>query len=246
MKRLDMKFTPTVCLVTGASSGIGEQVCRKFIADGNLVIGIARNSDKLEKLQKELGRSQFLPFACDTSQKEDVEAVSQILREQHLVPKIFVLNAGAGERELTPDSEVHRNIFDVNYFGCVFWIEEWLWSAREKGAQFVVISSLAAIRPAPFAAAYGASKAALKACIESLRVQYSMTPLGFTIVMPGPVATKLLSRNVAYSWTADKAANRIVKAAYRKEKIIRFPLVWTWLYRCLSILPDRFTASLLN
>lgn len=236
----------TVCLVTGASSGIGEAICRQLVAQGHYVIGIARREARLRELEQELGGALFKGYACDTAIQEQVQSVSTHIRNSNLLPKYFFLNAGMGEAELTLNTATHQRIFATNYFGTLYWIEEWLWTAREKGAHFIAISSLAAIRAAPNAPAYGASKAALKTTIEALRIQYVDTPAGFTVVMPGPVATGMLNRPIAFSWSADKAATRIIQAGFRHEKMACFPLVWTWAYRLLTLLRDSMTVKLLG
>ncbi len=110
-----------IALVTGASSGIGEAISRELIKRGWLVIGIARSSNKLSEIRKEL-RDAFIPFTCDVSQKRNIEETSQQIREMGLCPSLFFLNAGiAGESVIENpnrfDLNIHEKIMQVNYFG---------------------------------------------------------------------------------------------------------------------------------
>lgn len=236
----------TVCLVTGVSSGIGERLCHQLVAQGHHVIGIARNGARLLELETELGAARFTGYCCDTADQQQVKLVSQKIRNSNMLPHYFFLNAGIGEAEYTLTCDTHHRIFNTNYFGPLYWVEEWLWSAREKGGQFIAVSSLAAVRAAPNAPAYGASKAALKTSFEALRMQYKDTPAGFTVVLPGPVATGMLNRAIAFSWTADQAAARIIRAGFAKESVVRFPWVWAMTYQLLRLLPDSVTIKLLG
>jgi 3-hydroxy acid dehydrogenase/malonic semialdehyde reductase len=233
-----------VCLVTGASSGIGEQIARHMVERGWLVVAVGRRTERLDRLRRELGEANVLGYRCDVSAASDVASVSRDLKAKGLIPSLFFLNAGAGWVEGAIDPEVHRRTFEVNYFGALYWIEQWLLEARERGANFVAVSSLAATRGAPHSAAYGASKAALKLCVEALQLQYADTPVRFTCVQPGPVRTAMLkaAAPVPFTWTAERAARHIVRQVLRGRESIRFPLFWSLAYRVLASLPAGIAA----
>ena len=65
-----------ICLLTGASSGIGKELARLLIAQGFTVVGVARNEEKLAAAREELG-SAFIPFSGDVSKKETWERVDE-------------------------------------------------------------------------------------------------------------------------------------------------------------------------
>ncbi|WP_281784793.1 SDR family NAD(P)-dependent oxidoreductase, partial [Uruburuella suis] len=67
-------------LITGASAGFGEAMCRRFVEAGYHVIGAARRTDKLEALQAELG-DRFYPLQMDVSDQASVDAALQSLPE---------------------------------------------------------------------------------------------------------------------------------------------------------------------
>lgn len=130
-----------VALVTGASSGIGEAISRELVRRGWLVIGIARSSDMLSEIKKDL-HDAFIPFSCDVSQKKNIEDISKQIREMHLCPSLFFPNAGiAGEAVIENpsrfDLNIHEKIMQVNYFGVLAWIEFWEKPCQEnRGANF--------------------------------------------------------------------------------------------------------------
>ncbi len=82
-----------IALVTGASSGIGQSLCRELVARRWSVFGVARTEEALYRIQKDLGHS-FLPILCDVSDKASIERVSKALLEQQKCPSLFFLNAG--------------------------------------------------------------------------------------------------------------------------------------------------------
>ena len=76
-----------IALVTGASSGIGKAISKELVKRGWQVVGIARSTDKLDQLQKELSEA-FISFTCDVSQKEQIIQVSSSILKQGLIPSL--------------------------------------------------------------------------------------------------------------------------------------------------------------
>ncbi|WP_395461713.1 SDR family NAD(P)-dependent oxidoreductase [Wolbachia endosymbiont (group A) of Therophilus tumidulus] len=234
-----------ICLITGASSGIGENLARLLIKDGWLVVGVARRTEKLKKLKENLGIN-FLPVTCDVSKSKDISDSSNFLRKKNIIPNLFFLNAGCGKIEDSFHTDVHRETFEVNYFGAVNWIEEWLNS--NSSATFVAISSLLAVQATPQASAYCASKAALRSCFESLSLQHANSATKFITVLPGPVKTNMFksSRLVPFVWEPQKAAEYILKKVFKGEETISFPVFWRLFFYILRIFPTKIVARILS
>ncbi|MFV1010833.1 SDR family NAD(P)-dependent oxidoreductase [Wolbachia endosymbiont of Nasonia vitripennis] len=233
------------CLITGASSGIGESLARLLIKDGWFVVGIARRTEKLEKLKEELG-SNFLPITCDVSKSENIKNSSDFLKKQNIIPNLFFLNAGCGEIEDKFHTNIHRKTFETNYFGVINWIEEWI--HHNSLATFAVISSLVAMHATPHASAYCASKAALKSCFQSLKIQHANSSTKFITIMPGPVKTDMFKSNkpLPFIWEPEKAAAYILKSIFKGKKVIAFPIFWRLFFHILQILPTKMTARILR
>lgn len=240
-----------VALVTGASSGIGEAISRELIKRDWVVIGIARSEDKLDQLHKELSDS-FIPIACDVAQNEQIIRAFSSILEKGLIPSLFFLNAGiAGEPAVeNPDRfdlAMHERIMKVNYMGVLAWVEYWENPCRENGgANFIATSSINAIFAPPTGSAYAASKAAIAKAFEGLALTYHNSPLKFSIVFPGPVATAGLKGRLPFTWSAEKMGKRMVDAAIQGKFRYYPSLFYRLLAQFLHSLPVRYTIKILK
>lgn len=232
------------CLVTGASSGIGKHIAYEMVHRGWKVIAIARRSDKLEKLAKYLGEDKLIPIVCDVSKFDQVRDVSTELINKKIYPSLFFLNAGDGDEEDDKglDWEFHKRIFEVNYFGVISWVSQWIPVLKEKGGgTFIGTSSLQSFISMPGAAAYGSSKSALSYSFKSLDAMYYKDNIRFALVYPGPVDTANLKTDkpLPSTWKPEKAAKYIVKKVLKGSIKIKFPLRWVLLTGIAKCLPNR-------
>ncbi len=240
-----------IALVTGASSGIGEATSRELIKRGWQVIGVARSTGKLSKMQEELS-SAFIPLVCDVSKKEGIKEASKNILEMNLYPSLFFLNAGiAGESAIENPKkfnlEIHEKIMNVNYFGVLAWVEFWEKPCLENGgANFVTTSSINAIFAPPTGSAYCASKAAIAKAFESLSLTYFGTNLRFSVIYPGPVDTPGLKGNLPFTWTAEKMGKCMVDFALSSKAKCEPFLFYKVLCRLLRSLPRKYTMKLLG
>lgn len=239
-----------ICLITGASTGMGRALAVQMAQKGYYVVAIARNIKKLQELESEIGTSQIKIYECDVSDLASVRRVSENLRQEKLIPDIFFLNAGDGLEDSLDDFsvEIHQKTFAVNYFGAIAWIEQFLPLVKEKGAKFIAISSILTYFATPGSASYVASKSALKACFDALRRQYLNTILDFVLVHPGPMDTNLLKtrKNIPFIWKPEKAASYVIEKVFKGKKIIIFPLFYRYFFRILSLLPDAWALRILK
>ena len=129
-----MMGTHNICLVTGASSGIGKHIACEMANRGWRVVAVARRKDKLDELARSLEKDAIIPQVCDVSDMDQVSEVSSEMVSRNLVPSLFFLNAGDGDEEADEglDRELHKRIFEVNYFGVVNWVSHWLPIVRER------------------------------------------------------------------------------------------------------------------
>ncbi len=219
----------SVFLISGASSGLGEQLCRVALSQGHTVYGVARREDVLQEMARQLGE-RFKPLVCDVT---DSEAIKRTCADLPDVPDTVILCAGIGDMESSRafDVALHRKIFAVNYFGVLDFVEALFpaMSERKRGT-LAVISSLAGYRGLPKAAAYAASKAAISTAMESLRLTYGKTGLRFVNVHPGFIDTPMTQSNkhpMPFMWSAEKAARHILTKLERGWLNINFPLpIW--------------------
>ena len=183
-----------VILVTGSSSGIGRATAVEAAARGHRVFASARNPNDLTDLER-AGRLEALRLDVtdSASTRAAVEAVeTRAGRLDALVNNAGYAQYGAVE-EITP--EEWRAQFDVNFFGAIETTRAALPLIRRTGGGTVVmVSSVAGRLAIPFAAPYCASKHALEAVADALRVE--VAPFGVRVVLiePGPIETRFADR----------------------------------------------------
>lgn len=184
----------TTAVVTGASSGIGEEIARELAGRGHGVTLVARRADKLETLAKELTnkgvRVEVLP--ADLSQPTERADLLGRLTERGLAPAILVNNAGLST--LGPvykaDPAAEMNLIEVDVVAVVDLCTRFLPGMvdRHKGA-VINVASTAAFQPLPGQAAYGGAKAFVLSYTRALTGELKGTGVTATAVCPGPVDT---------------------------------------------------------
>lgn len=245
-------YNKPIALVTGASSGIGEALCIELIKQGYRVIGVARSRQTLDLFEKQLGFENFYSLPCDVSQRDEIETVSKKLQEEGIYPTLFFLNAGvAGEIAVENpncfDIKKHEQVMAVNYFGVLIWVQAWEQFCKEKsGAHFMVTSSVNAIFAPPSGSAYAASKAAIAKAFEGLALTYFGTNLSFSVVYPGPVATKGLKGSIPFTWQPDRMAKYMIRCALKKKSHCEPSLFHAIAARIFNKMPLTLSAKILN
>ena len=177
-----------VVLVTGASSGIGRETAILMAKNGHVVYRAAR---RLEKLQ-ELSKYGVIPLVLDVTKEYSCQnALQQILNQQGTLD-ILINNAGYGSYgavEDVPLTEAQRQL-DVNVFGAIRLTQMVLpLFRRQHRGRVIMISSIAGRLTGPFGGWYHASKYALEALSDSLRMETAGQGIWVSIVEPGLVRT---------------------------------------------------------
>jgi ketoreductase RED2 len=187
------EFTDRVVLVTGSSSGIGEQIARRFAELGAAVVVNSSTSVAAgEQLATELGaRAAYVQ--ADISNAEQARHLVEATVERFGALDVLVNNAGwttrVDHRDLDAlTDEIFLRTFEVNVFG-TWWLTKAAIPQLRNSADgnIVNITSIAAIRPVGSSMAYGMSKAALNQMTLLLAKSYG--PIRVNAVAPGLVAT---------------------------------------------------------
>lgn len=241
--RLD--WSKKVLFITGASSGIGRALAVEFGRRGAAMGLLARRGDVLQEIVKEVeaagGRALALP--ADVRDAGAVSRAAQQVSQAYGPIDVMVANAGVGAttdaRELK--AEAVADVININVMGAVNSATAVLPAMVERGrGQLVVISSLAAYRGLPKSAAYCASKAAVSAFFESLRVDLRGTDVDVTIIHPGFIKTPLTAgrqANMPYLMELDEAVKKIVRAIENRKKSYAFPWQLASIVRAAMIMP---------
>jgi len=191
-----------VAVITGAASGIGRAIAAECSSREMRVVLADIDTDGLDGLAAELagqGR-EGLAMRCDTASAADVEELAEVVSGRFGQVHLLVNNAGvagASGPSWTIGETGWRRTFDVNLFGPVNMLRSFL-PRMIEGSQpgwVVNIASLSGLLPAPGAAPYGASKAALVALSEALSIELKQAGalIGVTAVCPAAVATAIAS-----------------------------------------------------
>src|SRR5579885_3356140 len=155
----------SIALVTGASSGIGEQYARQLSARGHRVAIVARREDRLARLAEELGGPErAVTIAADLAAPEDRDRLAARLQELGATVEILVNNAGYGIYQPFAESGRERELNQLRLLveAAVDLIARYLPGMVERRRGAVInMSSSAGFQPLPFNAGYSAAKAYL-------------------------------------------------------------------------------------
>jgi NADP-dependent 3-hydroxy acid dehydrogenase YdfG len=206
MSNRDPKQEPHTVLVTGASSGIGAAVARRFAQDGARLVLAARRGERLAALAAELGvPAHVLPL--DVTDRAAVEAGVASLPPEFAAISILVNNAG-GALGLEPAQAANLDdwdtMVDVNCKGLMYVTRAVLpgMVARDRG-HIINLGSVAGTYPYPGGNVYGAAKAFVEQLSLNLRADLTGKRVRVTNVEPGMVETEFSL--VRFKGDADKA-----------------------------------------
>jgi len=265
MTRYDM--TRKIVVVTGAASGIGASIARKFARQG-AGLGLLDIDEKgVETMAAEFGRAgiEAVPVKCDVSEEADCMAAVGKIINHFGGADILVNNAGITQRSAFVDtrSSVFRKVMDVNFFGALHCTKAAIDSLIERKGIIVVIESIAGIAPLLGRSGYCASKHALHGLFTSLRAEIRSSGVHVMIVCPGFVETNLQTRalgsdglitthpqsRVGKQASPEQVADAVYRGVIkRKHLIILSPVgkLTYWLNRLAPILYERLMARKLK
>jgi len=245
-----MTFAGQVAIITGASSGIGWALAKRLAGEGARVGLVARRREALEQLAAEIsaagGTAALAP--ADVGERQPTVAAIHELAARLGPIDLLVANAGVGAPTRLDPFNVPEmeTMFRVNTLGVIYSIEAVLPEMLRRGrGHLAAVSSLAAYKGLPGEAAYCASKSAVNAFMEGLRIQLRDKGIAVTTICPGFVKTPMTSVNefsMPFVMEADEAARRIVKALRRGKKVFNFPWPTTVLMKLTRWLPDWLMA----
>ncbi|MFY7971324.1 MAG: SDR family oxidoreductase [Flavobacteriales bacterium] len=188
------KSTP-IAWITGASSGIGENLVYEYVNSGYIVIISARRVSELERVKAHCSRPENVHIVpVDLTSDQSILQAAETVKKQFDGIDVLINNGGVSQRSLALETpfELDRHLFQVNYFGHVLLTKQvapWM-VARKKGT-IVVISSLSGKWGFYLRSAYAASKHALHGFFESLRMEIENQGVQITLVTPGFIATDI-------------------------------------------------------
>jgi 3-hydroxy acid dehydrogenase / malonic semialdehyde reductase len=200
---------PQIVLVTGASSGIGEAIARRYAAAGIKVVATARRGDRLSALVDEFGEDLIFVSVLDVRDRVAIEQLPASLPAEFAEVDVLVNNAGLAlglEPAHEADLDQWEQMIETNCTGLVYMARALLPGMVERGRGHVVnLGSIAGTYPYPGGNVYGATKAFVHQFSLNLRADLHGTGVRVTCIEPGMIGGTEFSE-VRFGGDAERAA----------------------------------------
>ena len=238
--------------ITGASSGIGEALARRYAGTDTAIGLFARRRNLLERLAANLpGRVAIYP--SDITDTAAVAGAATDFMARFGTPDLVIANAGVsvGTRgDELQDVEKLARVLEVNVTGLAATLAAFAPAMRAAGGGTLCgIASVAGFRGLPGAGAYSASKAAAIAWLEALRAELAGSGVSVVTICPGYIDTPITQVNkyrMPFLLSADEAARRIARAIEARRRLAVIPWQMAIVSALLRALPgwlyDRLAA----
>ena len=248
------QLTDKVVLITGASSGFGEDAARLFAKEGCRIVLAARRLDRLQNLAESIQQRGGEAFAIpvDITDRAEVEVMVQSALDLYEQIDILFNNAGIGRVDWFENHAPLRDIellIQVNLIGLMQVTRAVLPHMIERRSGHIInMLSIAGLIAAPLITSYSASKSGARAFTDALRRE--VAPLGIKVsgIYPGPASTEFgqhTGKNPAYQsikkyfnvrMPSEYVARRVVDVAKRPRRSLVIP----WWFRIITTFDTLF------
>ncbi|MET0300514.1 MAG: SDR family oxidoreductase [Flavitalea sp.] len=187
------KFKNKIAVVTGGNSGIGLAAATELVNYGATVIITGRRKDAIEKAANEI---YAIPFVADQSKLDDIDKLTQFIRDRFGKLDILFVNAGitgTGGMIANADESNFDNVMNINFKGAYFTLSK-LSPVLNDGASVVILSSMVASTHVPGSSIYQASKAALNSFAKTAAAELASRKIRVNMISPGPTKTQVLDK----------------------------------------------------
>ena len=249
------KAHQAVCVVTGASSGIGRELCQMLANENAIVLAVARRSERLQELVSACPSDTVHPIVGDITDDSTRQQIADELAQfRGGACDLLVNNAGIGAigpfAEASPDRL--RKIMEVNFFAPVELARLLLPSLR-KGNNSVIcnISSVLGHRAVPDKSEYCASKFAMHGFSDSLRAELASENIQVTLVSPSTTKSEFFDQLIETDAASQSKSigswppRRVAAAALRAIKSRRSEVICSIGGKAL-VYADRIAPPLMN
>lgn len=212
-----------VCLITGASAGIGAALAREFAAHGHALVLTARREAELEALADEIaaaGHARPQVMTADLGATDGPARLAEAMRAAGLEPSIVVNNAGFGLLGEAAKLDRARQLamIDLNVRALTELSLRWLESIKKHRGGLLNVASIAGFLPGPGMAVYHASKAYVVSFSEALHEELKADGVRVCALCPGPVATEFFARaglpHGYFPSYLNRSAERVARQGY--------------------------------
>jgi short-subunit dehydrogenase len=235
-----MSFPWRVVWITGASTGIGADMCKQLAAAGVKVAASARSADALNALGQGVSA-----YPLDVTHEQQV--ADTFLRIERELGTIDLIIAGAGTYTAVKAADIKADLFkrmlDVNYMGVVHVLTAVLPTFRSRRAGHISwIASVAGYRGLPKASAYGPTKAALINLAESLKPELDGDGVKVSVINPGFVRTPMTAQNdfeMPFLMEPADAARATLAGLAKGKFEVAYPTPFVAILKTARIMPYR-------
>lgn len=192
------EFEGKVVLVTGASQGIGLEICRQFSDLGATVISVARSQEKLELAKNSIvNNTNIYPFPCDLSIETEIENLFVWIKEKFQKIDILVNNLGAYSEKVEWDNIEHDlwiKSFETNVLSAYFCMVKAAKIMVEKGIKGAIVNlgSSSALQLKRGRMHYSVSKTSINTLTKVAALDLAKYRIRVNVVSPGPTATEVV------------------------------------------------------
>tara|TARA_Y100001978_G_scaffold186086_1_gene185551 strand:- start:65 stop:865 length:801 start_codon:yes stop_codon:yes gene_type:complete len=232
---VDVNFKDKVVWITGASSGIGEELSIQLDQLGAKLILSSRKEERLTVLKASLNKQdQHMVLPLDLSKSDEFETLLGRVVSKYGGIDILIQNGGISQRGTAAESSeaVMRRIMEVNFFGNVLLTKCALSELRKSKGQILVISSIAGKFGFFLRSSYSASKHALHGYYESLALEEENNGIDITIACPGKINTPIsknalgsdgqkhgqMDHNQETGMPVESCVSELIEAVSKKKK----------------------------
>ncbi|NGM88621.1 SDR family oxidoreductase [Parapusillimonas sp. SGNA-6] len=230
--------------ITGASSGIGAELARHYAREGAVVGLVGRRRDALQAISETLPGDHPL-YVVDVRDRAALHRTAADFLAGGPVD-IVIASAGISAGTLTEELEdfaVFEAIVATNLNATVATFEPFIASMKARGqGRLVGIASVAAVRGLPGAGAYSASKAAVRAYCESLRVELNQSGVRVVTLAPGFIQTPMTDNNpykMPFLMPVERFAAKAARVIDQGVSYRVIPWQMGCVARLLAVIPDR-------
>ncbi len=191
---LDNNVTHNVAIITGASTGIGEELAYQLAEEGAQLVLTARRISELERVAENARKrgAKVIVVSADVAIESDCKKIIDAAMAEFGRIDTLVNNAGMtmwAKFEDIQDMSIMERIMQVNYMGAVYCTHYALPHLKSTRGRIIGIASLTGLVGVPTRTGYAASKHAMRGFFDSLRIELEDSGVTVTMVYPGFVAT---------------------------------------------------------
>ena len=226
-------------IIIGATSGIGRELAKLFLA-ANCLVGVSgRRKELLDSLKNEFP-DKILAECFDVTGPSNIDHLKNLLQQLGGMD-LFIYNSGFGDVSKTLDWNIDQQTTQTNVNGFVELTNfAFNYFVQQGHGQIAGVSSIASIRGNSWAPAYSASKAYMSTYLEGLHMKAAKLKLNIAVtdIQPGFIKTKMAKGNKQF-WVApvEKAARQIFKAINYKKRRVYITRRWWLIAKLMKLMP---------